>query len=473
VETTNCPIFVFNLATPSDRNLLRYLKLQSELQNRPAGDLIIILLLAISVVLIRIGSVPAADSTSDGLELPVIFAITILGNDITSEKFILREMILKPGMIASSEALERDRLKLASLGLFNRVVVEVVEDEGRAVVLVTVTEQWYIYLFPRMRYNLNEPEEYIVGGGAYHRNFRGLGQQLTAMAWTGKERGYYFAHLDPWFGWGKNLSISWRGRFEESSIIDTLGIEHNRQNFRFGFDNRFRLSDISWIGWGIQWEEQSSNALGFTYSGSRKDRLLVESITLQRDARDYRYYPTKGALLRLVSEFNQMVDENHYFLRQSIDLRLYRSVQNLILAGRFIGVASQKDLPSYRRIGLSHSLVRSRASYKSGGGIILALNIETRFNIIPKRYYSFELFPLVKPYVQNMQFSMEGYLYFDAGCNRLTDPEEAKMASNFWAYGLGLHFQLPYVETIHFSAGWSPGQPFNEPFLRTGVGVTF
>jgi len=430
-------------------------------------------LLSTIVLLFGAHFLNAADSTYANAESPVIYAIIVRGNEVTSENLILREMMLKPGMIASEESLERDRLKISSLGLFNRVVVEVVEDEGRAVVLVSVTEQLYIYFFPRLRYNLSEPDDYIYGGGAHHRNFRGLGQQLTAMAWAGTERGYYLAHLDPWFGWGEDLSISWRGWFEETIIKDALGEEHFRQGLHFGFENRYRLSDISWVGWGIQWEEQSSHASGFTYSGAMRDRLLVEYITIQRDARDYRYYPTKGALLRIVSEFNQMADENHYFLRQSVDFRLYRSVRNLILAGRFRGIASQKDLPSYRRIGLSHSLIRSRTNLKSGGGIVIAMNLETRFNLISKRYYSFDLFPLAKPYVQNMQFSMEGFLFLDAGCNRFTDPKEVKMATNFWAYGFGLQFQLPYVETVHVLSGWSPDYNISMPFLRTGVGVTF
>lgn len=437
------------------------------------------MLLCLSLILPAFIVLQAKDSTSVIVKNPVIYAITIRGNEVTSEKLILREMLLKPGMIATPNLLERDQLKISSLGLFNRVEIELIEDAGRAVVLVTVTEQLHTYLFPKLNYNLSKPEDYIYGGGAHHNNFRGVGQQLTAMAWTGTERGYYFAHLDPWFGWGKNLSISWRGWFEETVIEDTLGVEHKRQALNLGFENRYRLSNVSWVGWGVNWEEQSSHASGYTYtvpksdSSSATDRLLVETLTVQRDSRDYRYYPTKGALLRIVAEANQMVDENHYFLRQSVDFRIYRSVRDVILAGRFWGVASQKDLPSYRRIGLSRNLIRSRSNFKAGGGIAAAINLETRFNLISKRYYSFELFPLVRPYVQNMQFSMEGFFFFDAGFKRFTDPEEVKITSSLWAYGFGLQFQLPYVETVHVSTGWAPDLGITQPLLRSGVGVTF
>ena len=85
---------------------------------------------------------------------PVVYAIKVEGNNVTSDKLILREMMLRPGIVATQELIKRDRLRLESLGLFNRVLVSLVEDEGRAVVLVTVTEPFYIYLFPRLRYAL-------------------------------------------------------------------------------------------------------------------------------------------------------------------------------------------------------------------------------------------------------------------------------------------------------------------------------
>ncbi len=97
-----------------------------------------------ALVILSVKAIAAID-TARSQNGPIIYAIEVTGNRATSSKLILRQMKIKPGMIASPKALEKDRLNIESLGLFNRVEMQLDEDEGRAVVQVRVTEPFYIY----------------------------------------------------------------------------------------------------------------------------------------------------------------------------------------------------------------------------------------------------------------------------------------------------------------------------------------
>lgn len=103
-------------------------------------------------------------SASETALSPEIYAIKIVGNEVTSDRLILFQMKLKPGMVYTEKTLEEDRLRIASLGLFNRVEAQVAHAKGRAIVLITVTEKLYIYPFPQLSYHLDEPEKFTWGG---------------------------------------------------------------------------------------------------------------------------------------------------------------------------------------------------------------------------------------------------------------------------------------------------------------------
>src|ERR1051325_6114199 len=76
--------------------------------------------------------------------------VIVLGNKITRNRIILRELSLKPGDTISSlridNQLVRDRAKIYNLRLFNTVVVRWLEfDQAAGLVdlIIEVSERWY------------------------------------------------------------------------------------------------------------------------------------------------------------------------------------------------------------------------------------------------------------------------------------------------------------------------------------------
>jgi outer membrane protein assembly factor BamA len=402
----------------------------------------------------------------------IVYAIEITGNRVTTDDLILREMSLKIGVTITPELLEKDRLRLSSLGIFNRVEIRIGEDLGRAVVIVEVSEPFYIYLFPIARYDIGRPEKAIWGVGGYHKNFRGRAARLSISGWTGFNKGMFVSHSDPWYSFGGGFSLSWLAYFADTELRAPSGIKYRRKRYRYGVNARRRVFDISYIGIGLNWEEQSSEAEFYTLSKSSRDRLIISTMSYETNKRDYIYYPTAGYLIRFTLEGSRMIDLKHAFYRESVDLRKYIKLGRFIIASRIWGESSQHELPYYRLIGLSRSNIRADGDFGMGGWMAIASNLELRMNLISKRYFSLDNVPFAGPYMHNMQFSTEGVMFIDAGLSRF-NRENKDNDLRFWAWGCGLQFQLPYVETVHLLTAWRPENKLADPSYIAKVGVTF
>lgn len=107
-----------------------------------------------------------------------IDTIIIVGNEKTKDIVILREMSLKQGMEATSEAMEFDKGRVYSTGLFTRVDMSVFPIQGKNTLLVDLNERWYIIPLPLFGFRDNDPAKAYYGAGLLHNNFRGLNQKL-------------------------------------------------------------------------------------------------------------------------------------------------------------------------------------------------------------------------------------------------------------------------------------------------------
>ena len=409
---------------------------------------------------------------------PVIYAIEVIGNRITQTDFILREMSLKPGMTADRERLEADRLRLESLGLFNRVEISIASDKGRAVVIVTVTEPLYIYVFPILQYDPTKPDQSYYGFGIYHRNIRGYGEQLGVLGWTGYQKGLFLTHEDPWFRFGGKIGLDGQWYWTEQEIICDDGTSHLTQTHSVEITARYRFTHTFRIELQTAWEQRSSQADFYTIDPDNKDDLLVERIELRNDLRDYRYYPTKGYYFRTVFESNCLFNNPcTFFYRERIELRKYLSCGPIIFAGRLFTIFSQHQLPYYRYLTMSKREIRADYDFGNQGEQVVVANLEMRFNIVKLRYFSLDQLPWVGYYLRNLKFSVEGVAFMDRGCLQYHDPDDPAqdelIRRDFWAYGGGLQFQLPYIQTMYILLGWNPEDPLNSPQLIIRNGVTF
>ena len=408
-------------------------------------------------------------SDSDTTSAPVIYAVTVTGNRLTAESFIIREMRLKPGMRATIKALERDRAHLRSLGLFNRVEFKVSSDRGRAVVKVEVSEPFYLYPILILNVDPKEPSHRTYGLQLYHNNFRGLGARLGGAVWSGATRGFTIFHNDPWFSFG-SFGLDAQLHYNEGEIRDTNDSLMERKLFSVSATHRQRLGLQSWIDVGASWINIDASRDSYTFTPGSRDRVAGVSLALLTDHRDYQYYPTRGILFRAAGEANSAVDVPHYFYRETIEFRRFRSLHNLIFAWRAVGRFAQQQLPEYYYLSMDRNLIRAGEGYDFSRGGLGAASLEMRFNLRRMRFYSFPWVPLLARYCENLKFSVEGVLFGDAGV--VFDYRDG-VTERFRAAGCGVQLQVPFLETIHILAGWTPRDRLAEPSLTAGVGVTY
>ncbi|HHE46228.1 MAG TPA: hypothetical protein ENL08_00820 [Bacteroidetes bacterium] len=444
---------------------------QADLNHRPgASESIRRMMTVVFVFLAIIYSHSRAQDTTGIPDEPIIYAVEIIGNRVTSDKLILREMKLKPGMTATPKALEKDRLNIESLGLFNRVVVELAEDEGRAVVQVTVTEPFYIYPFLTGRYDVNRPERAVLGVGIYHCNFNGLGRRFKASVWSGYARGFYIDHDDAWFSIGGGYGLDGRIYYNDDVVKDPYDKEVRRRSSGIGLTVKRRLGRRHSLGFNLGWEVISSSSDYYTLTPGGRDRVLSLAIIYADDKRDYRYYPTSGYYITLNAEASRLVDFNRYFYREMAEVRGYVPFDPLILALRGWGEFGQHTLPYYRWLAVGRDLVRAGDGFSNPKGMVLGGSLELRFRLVKPFYLSFDKVPVAGPYLRGLKFSLEGVVFGDRG---FYASHRSGFRNDFRAWGFGVQAQLPYIKTAHLLVGWTPDLELNRPSITVKNGVTF
>jgi len=412
----------------------------------------------------------AGESGGAGESYPVIYAVKVVGNRWTQSDFILREMKIKVGMEADPDALEYDRLHLLSLGLFNQVEISLASDRGRAVVLVRITERFYIYPYPIFRYDPADPKRRVFGLTLNDDNFRGYGEQLTGGWWDGYENGFILIHRDPWFSYRGLYGVRAQIFSNNLELKGPDGLHHPAKIESFLIRVKRRLTRDDWAGLEMEWEEHSSPAKFYTLNASGRDRLFDLRFYYEHDRRDYKYYPTKGYYALAVLKGNWLADTSHSFFRQSLDLRAYRQAGPLIFATRVGAQFTQKELPWYRLADLTQLDVRSDEPLGLKGSRSLSGSFEVRFNLFPMHRVSLPDIPLAGSYLQKMKLSVEGLVFVDRGYVYIP---ESRRNLEMTAYGCGLQFQVPYIEIIHATVGWGPKNPLDNPAFVVDTNVTF
>ena len=408
------------------------------------------------------------DSTRDA---PIIYAIQVIGNQTTATELILREMSLKPGMRATLEAMRKDQLNIASLGLFNRVKLQLASDEGRAVVQVEVTEPFYFYPYIFSDYDFINPDSAFLGLGVYHPNFRGLGMRLGGAVWTGYRNGFSIYFDDRWFSINNKYGLKSNVYYDDSETKDPYRGVFKREVWVFSWGMRRRLGhNRHSLEFEMGWATVFANADDYTLTHGERDRIIIFKIQLENDLRDYRYYPTSGTYTLFELRANRLVDIPHDFFIEKIDLRRYRTFNSFIFAARIWSQMGQYKLPEYWWIEVKRSYIRAGDIFSFPKGTVFGGNLEIRFNILKKRYFSLDYAPLIGPYLRNIKFSIEGVFFGDVGFHTVMIPEIEK---RFHAYGCGLQFQLPFINTIHILSGWTLSSRFGKPSITLRSNVTF
>jgi outer membrane protein assembly factor BamA len=442
------------------------------------------------------GDTTHIDTVGHFLEINRIF---IIGNRITKDDIIFRELTLKSGDIIYStdlkKILERDKKKLFNTKLFNTVDIRILElSYGKADLLVDVNERWYTFpspIFELHDRNFNEWwqnyrhdfRRFNYGLRLYQFNMRGRNETLRFQAQFGYTRKFNINYRIPYIDKKKRHGITLDIRYEEAKNLAYQTIDHKLEyvesddllstNTTYGIAYNFRPSFYQTHSLRVSHTKNNiSNTiieLKPTYfkEGQRSQEYTSIAYQFTTDLRDYMAYPLKGHYLTAFATQHGLsanADLNKFEINliqaTYVDLGKHYNFSNNIL-----GYWSNRNtLPyaNYSALGYQKQFVRGYEVYIIEGPRYL-LNKTTFKKRIFSRNYVWERMPIN----QFKHFPLDIYwkTYGDLGYVHNYDayPEGSKFTNKLLVgYGTGIDIVGFYdvVMRIEYSINSNGGSGF-------------
>ncbi len=362
-----------------------------------------------------------ADTTGRYLTISRVF---IVGNRITRDQIIHRELTLKPGDVIYSvdlqNILKQDEKKLINTRLFNTVEIRLLElEEGKVDLLVDVKERWYTFpspIFDLADRNFNEWWENYdhdfarvnYGLRLYQFNMRGRNETLKLVAQFGYvkrfELSYRFPYIDRRQKHGLQLDMDY-------SEAKNMPFQTNDHKLEFIEDNRVmrttRGIGLSYIFRNSFYETHTVKAeyratnvqdtilqLNPNYLGGemKQQSFPALSYLFTSEHRDYIGYPLKGyffSLLAMKSGFSNSSDLQKF--EATLSYSLYKDLKkNYYFSNNIVTyVSTPDDLPyfNYGALGYKKQFVRGYEVYVIEGPAYFLNKTTVKKKIFSRTYH--------------------------------------------------------------------------------------
>ncbi len=407
----------------------------------------------------------ADSSASDTTRLGIIDTIIVTGNEKTRAYVITDEMTLKPGMVATREAMEYDRNRIYSLGLFTRVDLEYYAADSLRFIAVDVSERWYIVPIILLGFKEGDPKKLYYGAGLMDYNFRGRNQRLAGSGALGYNPSADFSFSDPLLVRSHNLYfgtvVSTSEVRNKSALEAAIGGDFNERHYdaEVTLGKRLDLYRTAGLTAGYQIVQITGYRIGRTASPTSRDACFLLSAGYVNDSRDLKEYASRGAYTSLfVTKYGFGESEVNY-ARFGFDVRRYAPLPlRLSLAGRLYANLSTGELiPTYARVYFGYD-ERIRGHYTTvyEGEDMAGGTLELRFSLLQPRVLDMTSLPIPREFAF-WRFGASLALFADAGTALFhKDENSLKLSSLASGYGGGVDLLLPYSFVVRLGYAINP-----------------
>ncbi len=337
----------------------------------------------------------------DTSALRTINRVLIVGNKVTRDKIIQRELTLKTGDTVRVNTLlqiiENDKIKLLNTRLFNTVTIRTLEDENGGVdLLVELSERWYTFPVPILELadrNFNEWWQNYnhdfrrvnYGLRLYQYNFRGRNETLLLNAKFGFTNilrlSYSIPYLDRKQKQGLSFQISYdeRKNIAYQTVENILEFQSAERNFKVSrsaaITYTYRNSFYHYHGLTADFFSSeisdSLNQLNNVYFGeaSRKKQHYT-SITYQYayEHRDFVAYPLKGSYFSsAIRQYGLLPNDNLRKTEVNFTYSKYIALKADFFLSNSTGgiISTSKGVPyaNYSALGYNRQIVRGYEIY--------------------------------------------------------------------------------------------------------------
>jgi len=413
---------------------------------------------------------PLAICQTETIENKPILSIVIIGNEITEENVIRRELLVNEGDIPTKEQLELSHKRLSNLLLFNRIELYLVpHDETGNILVIQVTERLYFYPLPVFTFHDRDWDKYSYGIALNHLNFRGQNEKLSAAVWFGYRPGFGLSYSDQWAGDSLHLTTSLNlSKYITQHRIHDFEERHYAGSVSLGkwWNYQFK-TEIAFIYDRIEVDKKYENLM---HSKNRIENLYGINFYVRYDSRDLYEYPAHGWYNRISIYRNEIFQSNNNYWKLSMDMRNYQSYGGIIIGARINQIYLFGEIPIYRMnyIGFNER-IRGHFFDIYEGKHIQAGNLEIRIPLISVKYFSYNLPLIPEQYLANLKFGLYLELFTDTGIT-WSRSEEYCIKNYHTGFGWGLHFRIPYVEVLRIDHAFN--KDFEGQFI-VEIGTAF
>ncbi|MBK8983276.1 MAG: hypothetical protein IPM38_13375 [Ignavibacteria bacterium] len=281
--------------------------------------------------------------------------ILIVGNEVTQDDIITREISLRENTILDLKILEHDVRNLNKLGLFNKIdVLPIPTDSANKVDLMFMLEEkFYILPIPQGGFRDGQFSKFWAGLNLRWFNFRGRNETLNFNFGIGYEPFVGLSYSVPWIGedarYFSSVSLRYSKNYNRSllALNDTGSSsipdpDNNFVNYNFSADYKLgkyfnrNFSVSSTLKYNLI--ESVPYQPGRTVSTDGTDSYFTFSIFSRFDTRDSYEYTLAGSYYSLEYEkigFGKTIDFNR------INLEMKKFIPIEMDAGKFITFANR------------------------------------------------------------------------------------------------------------------------------------
>ena len=402
-----------------------------------------------------------ADTTRNPV-LGIVDTIIVGGNEKTQAYVILDEMTLRRGSPVTAAAMEYDRERIYSLGLFTHVDIMYDSLGGIRFLYVEVRERWYIIPIPIFGFRDGDPHKIFFGAGLLHYNFRGRNQTLYGSLVFGYDPSVEFSFTDPQIDREHNLyagiSTSYSRVKNRSVVQSALTGDFYERHFdvNTSLGKRLSLYASAGINVGFHDADVTSYLPGRTVSPTGTDRYLYGSVSYFYDSRNLKEYATSGTMLSLYVSRSGFGESAVGYTRFGADAREYLPfAPGFSLATRLFGsVVAGGIVPTYAHTYFGTG-ERIRGYYRvvMEGEDIAGGTAEIRYSLLDPRTFFFSAVSIPSEF-SVWRFGISLVLFTDTGTTWYRG-DRLQFSSLATGYGAGVHFLLPYSVILRTEYAWN------------------
>jgi outer membrane protein assembly factor BamA len=419
----------------------------------------------------------------------VVEGFEILGNEVTRDPIIIRELlfgigdtILKMDLIT---AFHRSRGNLLNTSLFNFVSIDATHLPGnRIIVKITVTERWYIWPVPILEYaerNFNEFitnwewDKLVYGAWLKWSNFRGRNELLTGKIRLGYINEYALTYQVPNLGKKQRHGMSFGFNINHQNEVN-VSTEFNqpveykpieipaqiRINAFAKYSYRRKLYSIhslrmDYLNYdvsdSITIEPQNPNYLGTDPSNGTPLTNLNYFLLVyefRHDVRDSKFYPLNGFAVKLrVQKLGLGIIQDFPYpsLRLTGVFMFHQELANRLYFYNTskVSFSSEKLPPHVMNKGLGYNeWLSAYEPYVMDGSDYFISKYNLKFNLVKP---TTKTLPLIKMEQFNkVHYAIYMNLFVDAGYVNNEFPNPTNTMVNNWQFsaGVGLDFVTYY-----------------------------